>query len=176
MIRRVAAFLILGGILVSSGWAQDPPAVQPRASTPRESLSAPIPTDPAHPNYHAGANRSIVRHNPLPYRSSFGSYRRGYSEGGSGYANPGGVGRYSEYYDPNTPTSQVDLHPMPVARFDSGGGPDRAEQIAAYEAGTARSGNLQRHIDAYGAPYGAFGAGFGYGLGLAGGRLYSYPY
>jgi len=189
MIRRVASVLFVGGLMApwasaqtasSAGSTQPTASQQPRvASHGPASLSEPTPTDPSHPNYHAGAHRSIVRHNPLPRRASYNSYYP-YSSPGSSHPSSGfstgGVGRYAEFYDANTPTGQVDQHPVPVARFDSGGGPDRAEQIAAAQAGQVKARNVQDGINAYGTPYGAYGAGFGYGLGLGGGgRLYGFP-
>ena len=196
MIRRVAYSLALGGLLAPPASAQTP---APAASTPpaataqpaaaaapaaattpaARSFSQPLPADPAHPDYHAGAQKSIVRHNPLPRRTSYNAHYN-YNSESSSRATPGfstgGVGRYAEYYDASTPTGSVDLHPQPVARFDSGGGPDRAEQIAAQQNGQVRARNIQSNINAYGTPYGAYGAGFGYGLGLGGGgRLYGYP-
>ncbi len=177
MIRRVVSVLIVGGLMAPWASAQTAPA--PAAGGRPAPLYEPIPTDPAHPNYHAGAHRSIVRHNPLPRRTSYNSYYGSTGSGSPGHAtsgySTGGVGRYAEFYDANTPTDQVDRHPVPVARFDSGGGPDRSEQIAAQQVGQQRARNIQDNINDYGRPYGAFGAGFGYGLGLSGGRLYNYP-
>ncbi len=150
------------------------------AAGPRTSLFDPIPTDPAHPAYHEGAHRSIVRHNPLPRRVSYAanSDRSAGSSGGqarqSGYSN-GGVGRYREFYDSNTLAPQVDNHPVPVGRFDTNPDTNRAEQISAAQVGNQRAQTTQNTINAYGRPYGAIGAGFGYGLGLAGGGLYSFP-
>ncbi len=194
MIRRVASVLIAGGLASPWASAQGPasPAPAPSSSSGaaagnvgngRSSFSEPITTDPSHPNYHAGAHWTIIRHNPLPRRASSNSYDPYQERSSGGYSSPsqsgystGGVGRFAEYYDQNTPRGQVDQHPVPVARFDSGGGPDRAEQIAAQQNGQARDRNLQNTINTYGRPYGAYGVGFGYGLGLGGGRLYTYPY
>jgi hypothetical protein len=184
MIRRIASVLIVGGLMVSWAQAQAPAPQGKAGSPPPTTLFPPIPTDPAHPDYNAAAHRSILRHNPLPpatsYRSHYGYGRTSSTNGERGFANPGGVGRYAEYYDENTPKSQVDQHPVPVARFDSGGGPTRADQVAAAQVGQQRARNIQDNINAYGRPYGAmgigFGYGFGYGLGLSGGSLYNYPY
>jgi hypothetical protein len=177
MIRRIASVLIVGGLMAS--WAQaqvQAPQGKP-GGPPPATLFPPIPTDPAHPNYNAAAHRSIVRHNPLPPASSYRSHYGPTSStnGTRGFANPGGVGRFAEYYDEYTPRSQVDQHPVPVARFDSGGGPTRADQIAAAQVGQQRARNIQDNINVYGRPYGAYGAGFGlgfgFGLGLSGGGL-----
>jgi len=184
MIRRVALALLAGSCLSPLAGAQDPPAAPPGAAAgSRTSLFEPVPTDPAHPNYHEGAHRSIVRHNPLPRR---GSYNANYgrstgstdSTGGesprSGYSN-GGVGRYGEFYDSNTLAPVVDNHQVPVGRFDTNADTNRSEQISTAQVGNQRAQTTQNTINTYGRPYGAYGAGFGYGLGLAGGGLYSFP-
>ncbi len=195
MIRRVASAFLVAGLLATgaSGQTAPPSIAKPEATPPATSSSSrgysePIPTDPAHPNYHAGAHRSIVRHNPLPRRTSYqsnypyqdsGNNRSSTSSQGSGSQggfSTGGVGRVAEYYDNQTLAPPIDYHPSPVARFESGGGPNRQEQIQSQQAGAQRTANIQSNINAYGTPYGAIGAGFGYGLGLGGGRLYTYPY
>ena len=192
MIRRVASVLIVGGLLQTGAFGQTAPPSIARPATPSAPVanpargySEPLPTDPAHPDYHAGAQRSIVRHNPLPrrtsYQSNYSSQNGGYgsssatNSSGAGYST-GGVGRVGEYYDNQTLAAPIDYHAVPVGRFDTGGGPNRQEQIQAQQAGTQRANNIQSNINAYGTPYGAMGAGFGYGLGLGGGRLYTYPY
>ena len=89
------------------------------------------------------------------------------------FANPGGVGRYSEYYTASTLNPQLDLRAVNRTQFGRGAAPDRSQQIAAFRAGQTRGQNIQNNINAYGRPYGAYGAGFGlgfgYGLGLSGG-------
>ena len=199
MIRRVTFALFVGGFLSPLASAQTPPAPPTStANTPRppsepqppaanvaarSSLFDPVPTDPTHPAYHAGAHRSIVRHNPLPRRTGYDSnYNRASSSTDSstgqsrqsGFSNAG-VGRFGEYYDANTLAPPIDNHAVPPGRFDSGGGPDRAEQVSAAQVGNQRAQTTQTTINTYGRPYGAYGAGFGYGLGLAGGGLYSFP-
>lgn len=199
MILRVASASLVAGLLATGAFGQttSPSVAKPETApaTPSESTSPrgyrdPIPTDPTHPDYHAGAHRSIVRHNPLPRRTSYqsnypyqdsgnrssSSSSSSSSQGSRGGFSTAGVGRVAEYYDDRTLAPPIDYHPSPVARFDSGGGPNRQEQIQAQQAGTQRANNIQSNINAYGTPYGAMGAGFGYGLGLGGGRLYTYPY
>ena len=188
MIRRVACLLLVGGLLETGAFGQTAPPLIAKPETP-PSFHEPLTTDPSHPNYHASAHRSIMRHNPLPSRTSYNSNyprNRDSESGSSGYTSPprqneggfstGGVGRNAEYYDSHTLDAPIDYHPSPVARFDTGEGPSRQEQIQAYQAGTQRYNSIQNNINAYGRPYGAMGAGFGYGLGLAGGGLYTYPY
>ncbi len=205
MIRRIAFVLLVGGLLETGAFGQTaPPLIAKPADTPPPAPTAaapatsnhssgdfrsfrePIPTDPAHPDYHAGAHRSIVRHNPLPHRTSYQSnypYKGG--NGGSGNSSStnhggnystGGVGRIAEYYDNRTLAPPVDYHPVPVGGFGNGGIPDRNEQLQAQQIGAQRTANIQNNINAYGRPYGAMGAGFGYGLGLGGAGLYTYPY
>lgn len=193
MFRRVASALLVGGLLSSSAFGQAaPPPTRPadpaqaqagasdaaRPADEARSFREPIPTDPAHPNYHAAAHRSIMRHNPLPYRTS---YQADPAYGGSpshsgGHFSTGGVGRMAEYYDDRTLNPGPNFHQTPVAQIGNGGVPDRDEQIRAQQVGQQRTANIQNNINAYGRPYGAMGAGFGYGLGLAGGGLYTYPY
>ena len=176
MIRHVASVLVVGGLMASWASAQAPQVRQ--GGLPSQTLPPPVPTDPAHRDTQATARRTILRQNPSPRSTSYRAnppYQSGPSST-RGFSNPGGVGRYAEYYTANTPNSQVDLHPQPTGRFDFGGGPDRSQQIAAAQAGQQRARNIQDNINAYGRPYGAYGAGLGYGLGLSGGLLYNYPY
>lgn len=85
------------------------------------------------------------------------------------FANPGRVGKYSEYYTPNTPMygypGLVNRH----ASFGNGGALTRAEQIQTFQAGQYRTQNIQNNINTYGRPVGfGFGFGLGYGRGLGG--------
>jgi len=101
--------------------------------------------------------RSVVQHYPYPYPGAYHGDARG------GFRNPGGVGRYSEYYPPGNRFQSGGTDPVKVAKFDQGGGaPDRQEQIQAYNAGTARYNAIQQHIDRYGSRM-FFGYGFGMG-------------
>ena len=105
--------------------------------------------------------RSVVHHYPYPYPGAYHGDETG------GFRNPGGVGRYAEYYPPGNRLQQNN-DPVRRARFDQGGGaPDRQEQIQAYNAGTARYNAIQQHIDRYGA--GRMYYGFGFGMGGFGG-------
>jgi hypothetical protein len=201
MIRRVVFALIGVGMVSPIALAQSAPATMPPAipsppvyatpQVPPKAESAEVPPPPPTPapaskpndqaasatTSTAAAQRSIARLNALPRRTSTfqetNQYARRESLMDRGrFANPGGVGRNPEYYTANTPMTQLDQRPIRVARFDQGGGPNRAEQIAAFRAGQLRTQNIQNNINAYGRPYGAFGAGFGFGFGLAGGGLY----
>ncbi|WP_435021407.1 hypothetical protein TA3x_002358 [Tundrisphaera sp. TA3] len=178
---RIASALLVGGLMTAHVGAQSPaptstpPPAPARTPAPDpgdpSSLFPPIPTDPSQPGYHAGAHRTILRHNPIPQRSSYRSSETQSQQGSARFSNPGGVGRYSEYYDQRTLDAPADYHANPVAKFDSGGGPSRSEQIAAQQVGNQRARNIQDHIDAYGRPI-----GFGYGIGFAGGMGYAFPY
>lgn len=76
------------------------------------------------------------------------------------YANPGGVGRYAEYYPAGVPFQQGQ-DPVRVATFGTGGGyPSRMEQLQAQQIGIQRYNAIQQHIDNYGRPYIGFGYGF----------------
>ena len=86
----------------------------------------------------------------------------------AGFRNPGNVGRNAEYYPPGNqfqnPQQAGSRHI--TAQIGNGGVPDRASQIAAYNAGTQRYNALQTHIDRYGRPMHGFGMGFGFGIGF----------
>jgi hypothetical protein len=187
MIRRVVFALFVGGVVASSASAQAPSGpvyATPQAPPiPATSDVPPPPPTPAVVDRSSGpaktdqAKRAISRSNPTARRASSvplsdSNARRDLLATDGRFANPGGVGRYAEYYTSRTPTSQLELHGMPQTRFDRGGGPDRAEQIAAFRAGQQRTANIQNNLNAYGRPYIAYGAGFGYGYGLGLGGLY----
>ena len=204
MIRHVVFALIVGGVVSPGASAQSTSAMMPPASpspsppvmatpqAPPIAVAAEVPPPPPkpapvpRPDDRAAssvvAQRSIARLNPLPRQASTfqetNRYARREALMDQGrFANPGGVGRNPEYYTANTPISQTDARPVPVARFDQGGGPNRAQQIAAFRAGQLRTQNIQNNINAYGRPYGAYGAGFGFGFGLSGaGGLYGAGY
>jgi hypothetical protein len=183
MIRRVVFAFFVGGVLAQSASAQAPSRpVYPTPQAPPIPAAADVPPPPPRPvettqvkgpAKTAEARQVVAQAKPLPRRTSVGGAdliaRRDSSASQGRYANPGGVGLYSEYYTANTPTSQFEMHPRPRTGFDQGGGPNRAEQIAAFRAGQQRTANIQNNINAYGRPYGAYGAGIGFGLGLYGG-------
>lgn len=85
--------------------------------------------------------------------------------------SPAAGSRNFRHYDQVGPTAefmpasghyQNENPPHITARIGNGGQPDRAEQIAAYNAGTARYSALQSHMDNYGRPMMGFGMGFGF--------------
>lgn len=143
--------------LVPSALSQDapsPPSPDPAASAaPEEAYPAHIRPQAHYPQQR----RSVVQHYPYPYPE----YYHGDSSGG--FRNPGGRGRYAEYFPAGDDYhDRTATDPVRRAKFDQGGGaPDRAEQIAAYNAGTQRYNAIQRSIDSYARPY--WGVGFGAG-------------
>jgi hypothetical protein len=146
-------------------WAQDSPA--DRQSEPKVTRSPQIDNDSAAilvPAYlrpqatHRFSRRSVVHHYAYPYPDYY------HGDETAGFRNPGGVGRHAEYYPPGD-RFQIESDPTRVARFDSGGGPNRAEQLAAQRLGIARSNSLQYHIDRYAMPH----YGYGFGVGFYGG-------
>jgi hypothetical protein len=108
---------------------------------------------PQAPSYR----RSIVHHNPYPYPNFY------QSDETAGFRNPGGTGRYREYFPPgNQFQLNQERDPVQVAKFSQGGGaPDRAEQLQAEQVGISKYNSIQQHIDNYARP--AFGYGFGVG-------------
>ena len=192
MNRRVVLVLIVGGV-----WSSHPAPGQgtpgPARPTPQASAIPPEVVDaarsplppgrskPDEPARTAEAKRPDSRLSPLPRqvsakKSATGSAaaRNTLSEEGR-FANPGGVGRYAEYYTPNTLNSPSALRSIGggAARFGGGGVPTRSGQIAAFQAGQARARNIQNNINAYSRPNVVYGIGLGYGgFGLGGGGLY----
>jgi hypothetical protein len=149
-LQRVAVALALTGALAPLVEAQAPPSPS----------GVPAPRQIA-PTQAPSFRRSVVHHYPYPYPNYYENDET------AGFRNPGGVGRYREYYPPG---NQFQLgrerDPTVVARFDRGGGaPDRAEQLQAEALGIAKYNSIQGHIDNYARP--AFG--FGYGVGGFGG-------
>src|SRR4051812_44610595 len=67
--------------------------------------------------------RSIVHHYPYPYPEYY------HGDQSAGFRNPGGQGRFLEYYPPGN-RFQESGDPVRVARFDQAYG-NRAEQLQA---------------------------------------------
>lgn len=99
--------------------------------------------------------QSIVHHYPYPYPGAYHGDENG------GFRNPGGTGRYLEYYPPGN-RFQVAPQQDPVrpATFGGGGIPDRNEQLAAQQIGISRYNAIQGHIDNMARPMYGFGFGF----------------
>jgi hypothetical protein len=76
-------------------------------------------------------------------------------------ASPG-EGRLADFTTPGE-TFQNPGGRRTAARFDSGGRPNRSEQLQSQMVGIQRYSALQSHIDKYGTPRFGFGMGFGMG-------------
>ncbi|MBV8314379.1 MAG: hypothetical protein JO034_08300 [Singulisphaera sp.] len=154
-LHRVATALLFSGALSSIATAQSP-SPSPSDLAPGEDRVSPEPTAPAPvPARVPLRRRSIVHHYPYPYP---GYYQ---DDESAGFRNPGGVGRYAEYYPPGD-QFQVEQDPVKVATFGQGGGPNWDEQRAAQQLGVQKYQAIQQHIDNYARPY--FGYGFGAGF------------
>ncbi|HMB08110.1 MAG TPA: hypothetical protein VKP69_30815 [Isosphaeraceae bacterium] len=154
-LHRVAAALVLSGTLVPAASAQSsPPSAVQSASTPGARAAPAAATAPAQT---PSRRRSIVHHYPYPYPSFYDT------DATAGFRNPGGTGRYLEYYPPGN-QFQIDQarDPVKVATFGQGGIPDRADQLAAQQIGIQRYNAIQNHIDNYARPYWGYGFGVGY--------------
>src|SRR5437870_3062606 len=87
--HRVAAALVLSGAVLPFADAQAPPGtpLQRPGVRPQAAQS----TAPAQPRIR---RRSIVHHYPYPYPEFY------HGDQTAGFRNPGGTGRYLEYYPP----------------------------------------------------------------------------
>jgi len=139
--RRVTTALVLSSALAPAVFAQPPTATQ---SPDRQ------PPQPA-----AARRKSIVHHYPYPYPGYY------HGDQSAGFRNPGGTGRYLEYYPAG---NQFQVNPaqdaVKVATFGGGGVPDRNEQLAAQQIGIQRYNAIQGHIDRMAQPYMGYGVGF----------------
>ncbi len=133
------AALILSGAGTAAVLAQAP-APAPPGNPPAGGPPQPAATTPSRP-----ARKSIVHHYPYPYPSYY------HGDDRAGYRNPGHQGRYLENYPPGN-QFQENNDPVRPARFDQGGGPNRAEQLAAQQVGIARYNSIQGHIDTLARP------------------------
>ena len=170
---QIAAAVIVAGAFAPFATAQAPPAPRSRHPPPPGSHRPSPANRPPGPPRHALAAADLPPERRPPVRLSV--LRDAGADGkpiglrvradryqvSAGYRNPGGVGRYLEYYPPGN-EFQVERDPVRVARFGEGGVPDRDEQRAAQQVGIQRYNSIQQHIDSYAHPYG-FGYGFGFG-------------
>jgi hypothetical protein len=165
---NVGVFTILFVGLAYLSWSPPPTRGQeqaPSSTAPAVNATSTATSQPPQrlgsvPNYiRAQANqpqrrRSIVHHYPYPYPGAY------YSDENAGFRNPGGVGRYAEYYPPGD-RFQVEGDPVRVAQFGVGGYPSQADQRAAQSLGIQRYNSIQQHIDNYAMPHYGYGFGFG---------------
>jgi hypothetical protein len=159
-VGRLAAALALSGALPLFSYAQAPPA--PAPPSPPSTNPSPSAVRPAQPGALSAQaqnkaasqpryrRRSIVQHYPYPYPDYY------HGDQQAGFRNPGGVGRYMEYYPPGN-QFQVANDPVRVAHFDTGPG-NRQEQFQSLQIGVQRDNAIMNHIDRYARPY--FGIGF----------------
>jgi hypothetical protein len=99
------------------------------------------------------------------YRSVLRQPRYSYNENNYGVRNPGGVGRYAEYYPPGDMFQNGGHDPTPRAGFDQNlpvGSID--QQAMATQVGTQKYSVMQQHLDNFSRPLGFYGFG-GFGLG-----------
>jgi hypothetical protein len=161
---RAVAALTVSAALAPAVEAQAPPGPAPGSTAAVRPTPAPAPASTARriaPTPAPSFRRSVVHHNPYPYPNYYENDQT------AGFRNPGGTGRYREYYPPgNQFQLGHEVDPVRVAKFDQGGGaPDRAEQLQAEALGIQKYNSIQGTIDNYARPY----LGFGYGVGGFGG-------
>jgi hypothetical protein len=143
-VQRVAAALAVSGALPLVTYAQAPPS-QPGVRSSAASGSGSQGQATARPR-----RRSVVHHYPYPYPDYY------HGDQTAGFRNPGGVGRYLEYY-PAGNQFQESNDPVRVAHFDTGFG-NRQEQLQSLQVGVQRDNAIMNHIDRMARP--AFGVGF----------------
>ena len=166
-ISRIVASVVVGGSLAVGAMAQAPPGPDPRgqqtpAEAGRQSRSAYRPTQysPGDPGSYGGAsdpnhpgNRSVLR----DYNSS--------RDANWGFRNPGGVGKFAEYYPPNNQFQNGGRDPVAHAGFDQNIPVGSIqEQAMATQVGTQRYSAMQQHMDNFARPmgfYGFYGGGGG---------------
>ena len=141
MSQRITAALVLSTAVAPAVFAQAPSTTQNPQRQPAQ------PTTPA--------RKSIVHHYPYPYPGYY------HGDQTAGFRNPGGTGRYLEYYPAgNQFQVNTERDPVKVATFGGGGIPDRNEQLAAQQIGIQRYNAIQGHIDRMAQPYMGYGVGY----------------
>jgi hypothetical protein len=170
-LNRAASPVAFWVLLVPLATAQVPPSATGPAPAPTPSAPrAPAQVQPVRPaitpTQAQGVPRrtSIVHHYPYPYPEYY------HGDETAGFRNPGGGGRYLEYYPPGDRFQLNDASerdPVRVADFTRGGNPAASwdEQRAAQQLGVQRYNSIQNHIDNYARPY----MGYGWGAGFFGG-------
>ena len=161
-LRLATPSLVLVGFLGPIATAQTPPPAA-GGGNPQPSAAASSAAPRANsanlsdPVSSRTRRRSAVHHYPYPYPDYY------HGDNTAGFRNPGGVGRYAEYYPAGSKIGQQDggHDPVRVAHFDQGGGaPDRDEQLRAQQLGVQKDSVMYRHIDSYARPYIGFGVGY----------------
>jgi hypothetical protein len=158
-LTRFAGALLVSAAVVPLAEAQAPPAAKQPPARPQAAPSR--PAAPARkavtPTQNRGVQRrSIVHHYPYPYPSYYNDDRS------AGFRNPGGAGRYREYYPAGDRfQNEQERDPVRVATFGTVG-PTLADQRAARQIAVMEDSVMQQHIDNYARPYYGFGLGVGY--------------
>jgi len=134
--QRLAATLALTGATTLAGFAQGP---APAGGNAEPNTPLALANE-----LHPPRRRSIVHHYPLPYPEYY------HGDQTAGFRNPGGVGRYIEYYPPGD-KFQENNDPVQAARFDTGFG-NRSEQMQAQQVGVQRENAIMNNIDQMAAP------------------------
>jgi hypothetical protein len=164
-LQTVAMASIVSAALIASASAQAPPASKSQASPTARGTQAGGPATkqaqrtPARGTQGTNNRRSIVHHYPYPYPGYYHSDQR------AGWRNPGGIGRYGEYYPAGGQfqlEQAAERDPVRVATFGDGGIPTRQEQLQAQQIGIQRENAIMNHIDNYARPYYGYGFGVGY--------------
>jgi hypothetical protein len=162
LFARFASALVVSAGVATLALAQAPPATRPAPArpqvAPKQAATAPTAVTRTQ---NKTQRKSIVHHYPYPYPGYYYNDRTG------GFRNPGGLGRYAEYYPPGDRfQSETGTDPVRVASFDRGSGyPSLDQQRAAQQIGIQRESVIMNHIDNYARPY----YGGGYGVGFFGG-------
>ncbi len=157
-IKPIVFASIASACLALAASAQDPAAAPGQVqqnSTVRDANQAKRPAV----TRTQARRRSIVHHYPYPYPNYYQGDRT------AGWRNPGGVGRFREYYpsgDQFQANYSAGRDPVPTASFGGGGIPSREEQLQAQQVGVQKDNALQQHIDNYARPYYGYGFGVGY--------------
>ena len=128
------------------------PAANQAPSQPAQTAYPGVPNHVRPQAYYPQHRRSIA----YPYPGYY------YNDDTAGFRNPGGVGKYAEYYPLGNQFQVQGGDAVRVAQFGVGGYPSRAEQMAAQQIGISRYNSIQRHIDNYAMPH------YGYGFGVGG--------
>jgi len=114
----------------------------------------PVAHDPKHDEYHPGAAKSVIRHQPVAMRTDNSSY---------GFRNPGHLARVAEFYGPNDRFDSAPHDPIHPATYNEQiSAYSRATQLQAESVGIQRYNSIQNSINAFARPMGGYGFGFGF--------------
>lgn len=136
----------------------------PRTNRGPQTRSAYRPTQ-----YHQGDPSSYGGYPYDPNHPGHGSVLRNYGTDPNatwGFRNPGGVGKFGEYYPPGNRFQNGGRDPVAKAGFDQNIPVGSIqEQAMATQVGTQRYSVMQQHMDNFARPMGFYGFyGFGGGV------------